>query len=119
MAEGRDFTGVTRKRATSWSVAAGDRVAKILISIGGIGTIVAVLLVFAYLVSMVVPLFFPGHVSSTEAFPGGSITPQMSCDWVSMSSDSSAGRSLPTGGCRPSAWTTARPCRTSAPRNRD
>ncbi len=88
MAEGRNFTGVTRKRATSWSVAAGDRVAKSLISIGGIGTIVAVLLVFAYLVSVVVPLFFPGHVIEHRGVSGvRSITPQMSCDWASMSSD--------------------------------
>jgi phosphate transport system permease protein len=64
------FTGVSRKRKTSWSVAAGDRVAKGLISVGGIGTIIAVLLVFAYLVSMVVPLFFPGTVTGTESFPG-------------------------------------------------
>jgi phosphate transport system permease protein len=70
MPDGRSFTGVSRKRATKWSVAAGDRFAKSLISIGGIGTIVAVLLVFAYLVSMVVPLFFPGRVTSTEAFAG-------------------------------------------------
>jgi phosphate transport system permease protein len=70
MPEQSSFTGVSRRRTTSWSVAAGDRVAKSLISVGGIGTIIAVLLVFAYLVSMVVPLFLPGTVTSTQSFPG-------------------------------------------------
>src|SRR6267154_441047 len=59
MADKRSFTGTARKRQTSWSVAAGDRVAKAFITVGGVGTIVAVLLVLAYLVSVVLPLFLP------------------------------------------------------------
>jgi phosphate transport system permease protein len=70
MADKRSFTGTARKRQTSWSVAAGDRVAKAFITIGGVGTIVAVLLVLAYLVSVVLPLFVPPKVTSAERFAG-------------------------------------------------
>ncbi|HEY2148704.1 MAG TPA: hypothetical protein VGH32_12255, partial [Pirellulales bacterium] len=70
MAERRSFTGATRRRKTSWSVAAGDRVASALISVGGIGTIVAVLLVLAYLVSVVLPLLVPAKATSAERLSG-------------------------------------------------
>src|SRR5260221_8794911 len=70
MADKRSFTGTARKRQTSWSVAVGDRVAKAFITVGGVGTIVAVLLVLAYLVSVVLPLFLPPKVTSTERFSG-------------------------------------------------
>lgn len=70
MAERRSFTGVARRRKTSWSVAAGDRFAKGLITIGGMGTIVAVLLVLAYLVSVVLPLFAPAKVQTEQQVPG-------------------------------------------------
>ncbi len=63
------FTGQDRRRTTSWSVAAGDRIAKGLITIGGIGTIVAVLLVCVYLFSVVIPLFLPAKVERTAALP--------------------------------------------------
>jgi phosphate transport system permease protein len=66
MAEQRTFTGVRRKRQTKRSVAVGDRVAKGLITVGGVGTIIAVLLVCAYLVSVVVPLFAPAKITASE-----------------------------------------------------
>ena len=56
----RSFTG--RKRGLtnrSW-VRIADRVAQWFITISGIGTIVAVLLVFVFLLSVVSPLFWPG-----------------------------------------------------------
>lgn len=65
----RKFTGLDRRRTTSWRVAAGDRIAKGLITVGGIGTIVAVLLVCVYLFSVVLPLFLPAKVERTSTLP--------------------------------------------------
>lgn len=57
---------LTRKTRTSVRVA--EAVSRTLITIGGVGTILAVVLVFVFLVSVVVPLFFPADVkSSTRA----------------------------------------------------
>ena len=52
----------TRKRVlkTRWSVRAADKLARISITIGGIGTILAVSAVLVFLVSVVIPLFLPG-----------------------------------------------------------
>ena len=57
------FTGRTRLRKTTRLVRLADRVAKATILVGGIGTIVAVLLVFVFLLYVVAPLFFPASVS--------------------------------------------------------
>jgi phosphate transport system permease protein len=64
------FTGRDRRRGTSWTVVLGDRVARGLITVGGIGTIVAVLLVCVYLFSVVLPLFQPAKVERAESLPG-------------------------------------------------
>lgn len=66
----RTFTGLGRRRKTSWTVTVGDRIAKSLVAVGGIGTIVAVLLVCVFLVSEVVPLFLPARVESTNTLNG-------------------------------------------------
>lgn len=58
------FTGVTRRRTTRFSVRAGDVISRLMITIGGIGTILAVLMVCVLLVVVVVPLFLPGTVTS-------------------------------------------------------
>jgi phosphate transport system permease protein len=50
----------TRDHRTRWTVKAADRIAAASISIGGVGTIVAVSAVFLFLVSVVVPLLKPG-----------------------------------------------------------
>jgi phosphate transport system permease protein len=63
------ITGRDRRRRTSWTVALGDRVARSLITVGGIGTIVAVLLVCVYLFSVVLPLFKPAEIERTESLP--------------------------------------------------
>ena len=60
------FTGRARRRTTSWTVALGDRLARGLITVGGIGTIVAVLLVCVYLFSVVLPLFEPAKIERVE-----------------------------------------------------
>ncbi|HND53598.1 MAG TPA: hypothetical protein PLV92_14415, partial [Pirellulaceae bacterium] len=53
------FTGRTRRHRNRWMVRLSDVVARWFITVGGIGTIVAVLLVFAFLLSVVLPLFWP------------------------------------------------------------
>ncbi|MFM9024990.1 MAG: ABC transporter permease subunit [Planctomycetaceae bacterium] len=51
------FTGRSRRRTTRPWVRAGDRIARVLITLGGIGTIVAVLLVGVFLLAVALPLF--------------------------------------------------------------
>ena len=56
------FTGRQRHRVTRWTVALSDRLARWIIAVGGIGTIVAVSLVCVFLAWVVVPLFLPAAV---------------------------------------------------------
>ena len=58
----RSFTGRTRKRKTNRIVRLADAAARVIISIGGIGTIVAVSTVFLFLLWVVWPLFLPAKV---------------------------------------------------------
>jgi phosphate transport system permease protein len=57
------FTGRSRRRQTHPWVRAGDTVARAVITFGGIGTIVAVLLVGVYLLTVALPLFRPARAS--------------------------------------------------------
>jgi phosphate transport system permease protein len=68
MAEKASFTGRTRRRTTSRSVRFADTAARTLISIGGIGTILSVLLVCFFLVSVAVPLFSGATVSEVAHY---------------------------------------------------
>ncbi|HZL99396.1 MAG TPA: ABC transporter permease subunit, partial [Planctomycetota bacterium] len=61
------ISGRTRRRTTSRSVRIAERVARLLITLGGIGTIVAVTTIFVFLVSVVVPLFGGADVSPLSA----------------------------------------------------
>ena len=65
------FTGRARRRSTDPWVRAGDRLAWLLITMGGIGTIVAVLLVGVFLLAVTLPLFRsaiagPGRVAALD-----------------------------------------------------
>ncbi len=60
--------GVAR-RQTSWAVQATDVATTILITLGGIGTIVAVLGVCVFLVYVVIPLFGAADLRSVESYP--------------------------------------------------
>jgi phosphate transport system permease protein len=62
------FTGRHRKRTTSPLVWWTDRIAKGVIAVGGVGTIIAVLLVCVFLVSVAVPLFEPGQLEDERKF---------------------------------------------------
>ncbi|RMH22457.1 MAG: ABC transporter permease subunit [Acidobacteria bacterium] len=62
------FTGRARARTTKKSVRVVDAVARSLISIGGIATIVAVMGVFVFLVWVVAPLFLPAEIGELRTF---------------------------------------------------
>jgi len=57
MSTPKKFTGAGRRYTTKASVKLLDHLAKTLITLGGVGTIIAVIGVFVYLASVVVPLF--------------------------------------------------------------
>lgn len=59
----KSYTGRGRRKPTRFAVRAMDVIAKWGITIGGIGTIGAVSMVFLFLVSVVVPLFLPATIS--------------------------------------------------------
>jgi phosphate transport system permease protein len=75
-----EFAGAPRRRETRTSVRIGERLARTLISIGGIGTIIAVAGILVFLVWVVAPLFFgatvapngpaEGSPNSAGALPG-------------------------------------------------
>jgi len=62
----QSFTGRARRKKTHWSVRASDRFSKSLITVGGIGTILAVSTVFFYLLYVTVPLFRPARIDGVE-----------------------------------------------------
>ncbi|NDC62792.1 MAG: hypothetical protein EBZ59_02100 [Planctomycetia bacterium] len=61
------YTGRSRRRATNSWVKAGDRMARLLITLGGIGTIVAVLLVGVFLLAVTLPLFRSARIGLDHA----------------------------------------------------
>ncbi len=64
MSDQPSFTGHTRRRHTRRSVRVADRVSRGLITVGGVGTILAVTLIMVFLVWVVLPLFTTGAFSS-------------------------------------------------------
>lgn len=74
------FTGRKRNRSTTWSVRLKDVIAKVMITAGGIGTIVAVLGVCLFLVWVVVPLFFSASVNDASHFTMTQSRPTTSAD---------------------------------------
>lgn len=67
------ISGWTRRRKTSRSVRIAERSARVLITLGGIGTIIAVCTIFAFLLSVVVPLFRAAEVSPATAAHGSAL----------------------------------------------
>jgi len=63
------FTGQSRRRETRLSVKVSDKTARTLITVGGIGTIIAVTLIFAFLLWVVVPLFLGGELENERQMP--------------------------------------------------
>ncbi|KXJ04560.1 hypothetical protein AC249_AIPGENE19471, partial [Exaiptasia diaphana] len=68
---GSSFTGRSRSRKTRRSVVVIDRLAKGVITFGGIGTILSVLGVALFLVWVVLPLFLSADTSDLQAFDRG------------------------------------------------
>jgi phosphate transport system permease protein len=62
----KSFTGRARRKKTHWSVRLSDRFSKSLITVGGIGTIIAVSTVFFYLLYVTIPLFRPARIDGSE-----------------------------------------------------
>jgi phosphate transport system permease protein len=63
------FTGRARRRRTHPWVKAGDTLAQFLITLGGIGTIVTVLLVGVFLFAVALPLFRSARIAFEHATP--------------------------------------------------
>jgi phosphate transport system permease protein len=64
MSGAKAFSGRARKKKTTWSVRAGDVISRFMITVGGIGTLVAVSTVFLYLLWVALPLLKPSEISS-------------------------------------------------------
>ncbi|MDW8078356.1 MAG: ABC transporter permease subunit [Thermoguttaceae bacterium] len=58
-----DLSEIRRPRRVSLAAKIADKVARVLITLGGIGVIVTVFGVFVYLLLVVIPIFLPGSVS--------------------------------------------------------
>lgn len=65
----KSYTGRGRRKQTRWTVRAADVVAKWVITVGGIGTIVAVSVVFLFLGAVVAPLFWPAAIDQPVSQP--------------------------------------------------
>jgi phosphate transport system permease protein len=65
----KSFTGRQRRLTNRWNVKFGDWVARALITVGGIGTIAAVSMVFVFLAYVAFPLFLPTKVSQAVVRP--------------------------------------------------
>jgi len=69
MSSQSSFTGRTRRKRTPWTVRASDAIARRVIAVGGIGTIVAVSTVFISLFFVVAPLFYPARIEPGRSQP--------------------------------------------------
>ena len=67
MTERATFTGRKRPTQTRVGVLFGDQLARLLITLGGLGTIAAVLLVGVFLLAVALPLFRSGTISFDHA----------------------------------------------------
>ena len=63
------FTGYARQRTNRWSVRFSEVASRMLITLGGIGTIIAVATVCIFLVWVAYPAFLPSKVKEVETAP--------------------------------------------------
>jgi len=66
MSKQQRFTGAKRRYTTKKSIKFMDLAAKTLITLGGMGTILAVTGVFVFLTSVVIPLFAPAELTPAQ-----------------------------------------------------
>jgi phosphate transport system permease protein len=64
------YTGRPRERKTRRSVLIAEVLSRLLVTFGGIGTIIAVVTVFVFLLYVVIPLFQSAAVTGEERTPG-------------------------------------------------
>ena len=64
--ESKSYTGRRGRHQTRWSVKLADRVSSVVITVGGIATIVAVCLVFFLLLAVVLPMFRSAALQPTD-----------------------------------------------------
>lgn len=84
MSDAKHFTGRQRRLKTRSSVRYGDKFSRAIITIGGVGTIIAVLLICVFLVWEVIPLFSSPTLEDTANYktkeltePSGTATPRL------------------------------------------
>jgi phosphate transport system permease protein len=94
--EAKHFTGRQRRLKTRSTVRYGDKFSRAIITIGGIGTIIAVLLICVFLVWEVIPLFRSPELSDAAHFPAttNSAQPRL----LELSDDGSLGWSVEQDG---------------------
>ena len=73
----KSFTGHSRRRVTRFSVRLSEFLARWIITIGGLGTIIAVILVGVFLVWVAVPLFRSTTVAVGPTIPASSSKPRV------------------------------------------
>ncbi len=106
--QGASFTGLIRERTTPPSVRRAEVTAKSLITLGGMGTIAAVLLIFVFLMWVVVPLFGSASVepldpvvkdgvTSTSPFVRSGVDGQQQMGWTLRENGLLEVRQLSTG----------------------
>src|SRR4051794_15031419 len=67
--DGTTFTGYIRQRKTRFSVRFGEISSRLMITFGGLGTIIAVVLVCVFLVWVAVPLFLGAETKEAAQYP--------------------------------------------------
>lgn len=65
------FTGRSRERRTRWAVRVADVVSKLLITVGGLGTIIAVSTVLIFLIWVAAPLFTGARTGEHHGYSAG------------------------------------------------
>ncbi|MGQ0554171.1 MAG: ABC transporter permease subunit [Planctomycetota bacterium] len=79
--EQQPITGRRRQRKTSRAVVIGERVARSLITVGGIGTIVAVITIFGFLLWVVLPLFTGAEAEALPPTPRAPVEASAAVPW--------------------------------------
>ena len=82
--EDPSFTGRGRRRQTRKSVLWAERTAKLFISIGGIGTILAVSLIFFFLLWVITPLFRKALIGEMVAVAAGGTSAESASEIVGL-----------------------------------
>ena len=75
------FTGRRKKSTTRATVVLSDTIARMVITLGGLGTIAAVLLVGVFLLVVALPLFRPASIDLKQTIPFTLAEKKIACLW--------------------------------------